>query len=764
MVNFGNRYKASENQDKNIQDKNIKDVPDNAGTGFMRFAGYDNAESFREFLTGLYAETKTDGVFIDRNIPNPSSPEVNAISSALSISDNFSEQYVRDTISKISGTMLDFSKIGTDMSDDRISGIFCRVLEDIRSTGAAQNTLRNAFIKFICWCIRYSTFKITNILYVGEITKYEVYWLYIMHCMGCKVNYVCFSGDSSYLETDPHSRYSVLKRGSITAPLNINFRGVSLEAINKKKKMQEILTQNVRLSVNSRFPLLRESFDDEILKPYNQRTDSFGNCFDDGKITVYFSAFIGFDEESSYRNFLYFLRENILKKSKKTLVFAEHFKKPSYDEGAAFLSVNRSDMQIMIASLAERIDIPSCPARTILARRSFIEIMNSLSSGETNIQRMFNLGVNMIIWLKSCTSHTDFKSDIPVMMYYGKITYHELIFLKLLCNIGFDVVYVCSDKSDTDMIKSENDGMIQVFESPLSCPVFPYPDKPVRAKFATNAYNAERELDTLLYNDGNLFRSRQFAVCRSVTLKTTYEEIDILWSQESKYRTGFSSDEKLVTVPNIFAKISGVHEETEADYWRNVAAKITPSALIYTSLPFFVPQGADDYSGYFSGKNIDIPKLMNSPHNRYNYLNDNVQHLIFGKLQEAIDSDFINLPYPDIVHLVIKTGLGLGGDILRIIQNYDFTKEVPKVIIVDNTPKTFNVYECIYLVLLNLMAFDIIIYTPTGYKNLESYISPQAYESYVMPFFRDNFSVPNLRSIKPSKDTGKKFGGFFKWR
>jgi hypothetical protein len=144
-------------------------------------------------------------------------------------------------------------------------------------------------------------------------------------------------------------------------------------------------------------------------------------------------------------------------------------------------------------------------------------------------------------------------------------------------------------------------------------------------------------------------------------------------------------------------------------------------------------------------------------------MNDNIQYFIFSKMQEVIDSGFLNLPYPDIMHLVIKTGLNLGTEILRIIQNYDFTKDIPKIIIIDNIQQTFNVYECIYLVLLNLMAFDIIIYTPTGYKNLETYISPQAYETYTMNRFRDNLRIPpNLHSLKSSG--GGIFGGLFRRR
>ncbi len=745
MVNFGNKNNApvsNENttETHSVQKNNLK---------FTRYAGYDNPDEFKKLIVSLCDDAKKNGIFIDKNIPNPSSPEVASISSIMDMNCEINNEYIKNAVS-----LIDFSRMGNSPSKEKAGEIFCEIIDDIRNTGVSENSLKNALVKFLCWCRRYSSSNVSNILYIGEITKYEIYWLSIMCRLGCTVNYVCFSGDSAYSSVDSISAYSNLIKGSINTPIQLNFNARDIQ---NQQKIQNVLSVPLSLETDTSTPILQENFENEILKEYSKRSITFGNCFDNGKITVYFPAFIGYREESEYRNFLFNLRDNIIKKSRKFLLFAENFKKPSYEEGAVFLSVNRTDMQTMISELTEKINIPNCPAREALAKKNFIEILQKKASTEKNIQRVFTLGVNMIIWLKICTQSTDFKTDIPVMMYYGKITENELNFLKLLYLTGFDVIYICPDKSVTELIKSNNDGIIQIFEQPLSCDIFPYPEKPVRMKLATNAYNAERELDTLLYNDGNIFRNRQFNTCQSLTLRTTYEEIDILWNNEAKYRTGFSSENNLVKVPTIFAKINGTGEYI-TDYWKTVASKITDLSMLFVSLPFFVPQGADNYKGYFNGTKIDIPKLMKSPHNRYNYLNDNTQMFIFSKMQEVIDSGFINLPYEDIMHLVIKTGLSLDNSIIRIIQNYDFTKDIPKIIIVDNMQKVFNVYECIYLVLLNLMAFDVIIYTPTGYKNLENFVNQQAYEQYTLTHFRDNLSIPNLHTMRP---TQKKFG-FFK--
>lgn len=56
--------------------------------------------------------------------------------------------------------------------------IFWEIIVDIEKT-SPKNVTKNTFLKFICWFSRYTTYKLTNLLYIGDISKYEIYWLYI---------------------------------------------------------------------------------------------------------------------------------------------------------------------------------------------------------------------------------------------------------------------------------------------------------------------------------------------------------------------------------------------------------------------------------------------------------------------------------------------------------------------------------------------------------------------------------------------------------
>lgn len=80
--------------------------------GFTRYVGYNNAKDFENQLITLYIQTKTDGIFIDKPIPNPSNPEVTKISSIINATTELTQSSLMDILTKIQNSkIVDFSKI-----------------------------------------------------------------------------------------------------------------------------------------------------------------------------------------------------------------------------------------------------------------------------------------------------------------------------------------------------------------------------------------------------------------------------------------------------------------------------------------------------------------------------------------------------------------------------------------------------------------------------------------------------------------------------
>ena len=348
----------------------------------------------------------------------------------------------------------------------------------------------------------------------------------------------------------------------------------------------------------------------------------------------------------------------------------------------------------------------------------------------------------------------------------GQTPADELFKLVDKIDEGFDVVYASPDKdSCLKLLKEENyRSQMQIFEKPHSKETMPFPDKLVKAKLSTVAYNAERELDVILYGGDTIFRDFQFSDMESVILSTTFDEIDVMWHQQARYRPGFEVRNDRVHIPTFFAKVSGVRDGDMNDYWEYVRERLSPMTIVSVKAPSY--EGGEKsqlraLDPFHDGHRVFADKLKASKFNRYGFLSDELQTLIIGKIQETFDSGF--LVYPDereLLAQIMYSALNLDQCILRIMQKYDFTKDVPKFIFIDAIEETFSLRECIRLVYLNMLGFDILVFTPTGYRDLETYVSPKAFEHHQLNEFRYNVTVPRFR-IPDKIPVPKEKSGFF---
>ncbi len=720
---------------------------------FTRYVGYNDKTEFENKLIDLYANTQNNGLFFDKNIPNPSGPEGNRLNSINGIN----EALTKDNITKILTTLassgnLDFSKIGNGHSTASAAEIIYNSIEELKADGNNDGAIKNQFIKFICWFMRYSNYQTSNVLFIGNITKSEIYWFNILSKMGCTITYVNFESDDCYLKNDPKSKYSVLVKGSSFVPINIDFHKINLKDYSRAKQIQNIVSAPTSVMVKL-LNTTPETMSHDLISDQTARKASI--MCTDSTVPVYFLACFGTDEDISiYKNMLFNLKEDLTSK-KKQLVLITELANPNHEEANTFYQVVNTNDNTMINLIASKITVSDNLGRTALIQKAFVESMSAF--GTNNLH---NACITVAAWIKRYTSGLDlFQNDLPVIYFYGNINPTGAVFLNIMSKAGFDVFFFCPDKSMQNVFTGVNSNA-QIMEKPVSAAVTPFPDKLIKVKMATSAYSAEQSLDTLLYNDNVMFREHQFTRAQNQTLKTTYEELNLMWHQEAKYRTGFDSKNNYVIIPNIFAKINGIKNNDVSAYSKEIQFKLSPLSVYYNRIPFFKPGNSNDYYGaLYNGTQLKINELKKSKYNRFNYLNDDLQNYIFEKMQEVIDSGFIDIPVKDLVPIVIKTGFYMPPNLIKIIQNFDYTKDIPKIVIVSNSKFTFNIFECVLLVLLNLIGFDIVIYTPTGYKNLETYIKPDAYEVFNCGEFKDNYVTQNFKIPKTIPHEKESFFG-----
>ncbi len=737
-------------------------------SNFLRYVGYNDKAEAGRMLSKLYTDAAADGICITSAIPNPSQNELSKLMTAV----NFNRTSVN--ADEVLEDMLTLSQRGFVKLDNYSKGLQPKdaantvysVIRDAAARSVSQSAFKNTYVKLVCWLARYSEKPVNSVLYINDdVSKYDVYYLYLLSRLGLKVTMFSFADNGAYAEADPSGVFSETTTGSLNDKFELKFSRLDPKSLELIKKMYEEFTPRTTKNVQY-ITTSADKLPEDIIESHFQRISSRGNHFNKSELTpVYSAAMIGYNEKDIYTNILYEMKNNLSKSDKLMIFVSNGFKNPDNDQVKLFSDIPRDgslDVESMIDMLALKIEIKNKPERTPIVRYAFIEEMKLMNASSP--ETVFVHGVKLISWLMLCVSSDAYRmsSEIPVIFYYGSITLTELMFLHFASRAGMDVVYINPDKSCYDMISNANAGHnMQIFELPNSMAVEPFPTKPVKAKIATVAYNAERELDTMLYSDSVFFRDFQFSKLTSMTLKTTYEEIDILWHQEAKYRSGFRADNDRVIIPNIFAKISGVPDGNANKYWDDVRSKLSPNTIITTKAPTvrqLTNATLAPYRPFYNGTTVDIRKLKASPMNRYGFLSDDLQYLIFEKIQEVIDSGYLKVDPQILVPLVMYVGTNFDRSLLRLLQLYDFTKAIPKFIIIDNIEDTFSEVECTQLLLINSLGFDILIYTPTGYRNLESYIDMRAFESYTMNDFKYDLRIPKFKLPDAASAKG---GGLF---
>ena len=718
---------------------------------FTRYIGYDDADNFRGVLIDSFVAVQKNGLFFKEKLPASTTDEIaKAAQYTASCFDNAADI----------GTALEMWLRAENIP------VPAAPIAEIMAKAVAECGInkKNTYFVMLCWLMKYLGRRPSAVLFVGSATLRELYLLYMLSVAGVRVTLVSYGLDKDF-DKLPYKDKITVKDGRQKSPLQIDFAKIDLS---REAKLAEMRTAASSVAgLVKRLDTSAAGIFEDVIKDRKTRVIKSGGVYsENGEIPVYAAALIGYEDETVYTNMLVKFKESFGGLKKQLIFIEKTLENPNADEVRALGSVPRSSTAEMIDALAMQINLKGDSTRTALAQKALRETLNELNTGNQTV--VLNYGNKFITWLYRCTQARKYAvlyEDVPVILYYGDISQSEMYFLGFMSKCGFDVVYISPNKTNLPTAVEKNlNGLMQIFELPQSKESGVYPTKAIKTKVATVAYNAERDLDTMLYGgDTGIYRSFQFPNSQSVTLKTTFEEISILWNQEARFRTGFTTAGNLVSVPNIFAKISGVENGNMSAYWDDVRSKLTPETILTVKKPNQNENGVEDLSVYrqfYRNGEIDAEKLKNSTLNKYSYLPDRIQDMLFYKLRETVASNFIKLQGDDLMCAVLHFGLNLSKELLQLIQKFDFTRAIPKLIYIDAIEDTFTLSECVQTVLCSIIGFDVLIYTPTGYKNIETFVSNDAFEEHILDQFVYETEVPKFKipSGKKRGFFGKRFG------
>ena len=721
------------------------------GVYFYRINSYD--ETILEFIRKYYDLAKREGAIIDKNIENPTADNIAYFNEIIGDKYVHGPGFMAEALKKWLPRIKDYQR--ASIAD----GIY-DTLEVLRRQGKNIDILKNNFIRIMCWLYynfynimeRLGNDDVPKIIFWGNVNFSELSTLKILSNAGADIILVQPGGDSKYMTIDPKSEYSIdLGMGNESFPAGFDLQWL-LKQHEEDKSKRLLYSNKANAKANTNTWLSGDLFEDLKNTRRGENTSFFYNMF---------ARINGCDNRNTYVNNLYLLYQDLKKANRSIKVINNKITNPSVDEISKIKRGNYANENQLIMDLKKNINLKSNTFIDV-ARDAFVDTM--IETGKLmnmDLNKMMNKGIYILCWFQryipDLLGNTDIHSPAPILIYFGNVeTDTESLFLNMAAKLPIDVIIFNPEKKG-DKLTGER--LYEVhFEETLK--VNEYPTDGNNLSMGTMAYNAERDLDTMMYSDTGMYRDMQFSKANIIKLSTTYEEINIYWKQEARFRPNFSTVDDIVNIPVIFAKISGVANSDTNTYFQNIKDLLTDTTLIYKNENIYDRNCtvAAGVPSFFKNGRLDREGIKHSQIYKYDYLRAETQDYILDKLSELLRRKTIaGTGQNGTEYKIITIVLDLPKEILRFIQSFDFTKCPPKLIIVNTTETVISLEDSIIVAFLNLIGFDIVFFIPTGYDNVNKYFNNQIMEEHIIGNYLYDIAIPDFNRLRSVKEKKKSF-------
>lgn len=717
------------------------------GIYFYRINGYN--QQIYEFIKKYYEAARNSGVVIEGRIPNPDENNLSYYNEIMGMDFQLTMGFITLSLKKWLPRMNDYQR-------NTVAASIYDTLESLKKQGKNDNMLKNAYIKFMCW-LYYRFERIVNqlgdnrvpkILYEGDISNYEFLLIRVLANAGCDVVLLQYHGDAGYIKLDTASEFS----DNLALPDMKNFppefslkwlRSEIQNSLNNERlygKKPEVLNCTNAWIEGKGLEDLKTAIQSRGNDP-----KLFYNCFE---------RINGAWDKLTYLNDLYQFQMELKNAKRKLVIVDNEISPPSVDEIGMVKRKSYQTQEQMILDLSSNFNNISNIGLQRLLVKGFVDVIleESKKPGMT-LNKLTNKAVYLICWIKRYKDGLFVNWKMPEISCFihmgGCRNENEALFLKYLARLPVDVLVL---NPDLNMKCCLEDSLLYEVNYTDTLAVKKYPQENTEIHIGTAAYHAERELDTIMYNDSGMYRNQQYGKAVSVTLQTMYEEIAILWGQELKYRPNFSIVDEVVNIPVIFAKVSGVKDNDVQQYWSGIKALATGDTFFINDVPFINPTDENPVKAYaaefFKNGKLQRNKIKSHQSYRYGVLREEIQNHILDKLQILIDRKIIKGTFENgTEYTIISTVLNMKKEIIRLIQKFDFTKMNPKIVYINATENTISLEDSILTAFLNLVGFDIVFFVPTGYQSVEKYFNKKLMEEHQIGEYVYDLHVPEFSAV-----------------
>lgn len=717
------------------------------GAYFYRINSYN--EEIDSFVRKYYEAARRTGVVIEGRIPNPDEKNLAYYREIMGDQFIMSQEFITQSIKKWLPRMNDYQTITVSLS-------IYELLLSLQKAGKNENMLKNAYIKFMCWM--YYKFErvlsalgennVPKVLYEGTVSNYELLLLAVLSTAGCDIVLLQYAGDQNYLNVDPTSIYS----DAYVTPNGRPFpEGYSIKQVREEKQKQvqmESLYGPKPEHVICTNAWIQGKLLEDIKEPIMARGD------DPNLIYNCFARINGVEDKLTYVNELFQMYLALKNGKRKVVVVEGHIEKPATDEIAKIKRGNYATSEQMLKDLTTNFRIVSNPELQKLLSKAFLDVMiEECKNPQNTLNKLLNKAVTLLCYINRYQAQLfgNWKPpEVGCFIFLGVCENDtESMFMKILSNLPTDVLILNPSLQKKCLLE---DKMLFEVNYPEGLNVDRFPVDDTKIQMGTAAFHAERELDQIMYQNSGIYRNQQYQKARAVYLQTMYEEIDILWREDLKYRPNFGVTDNVVNIPVVFAKVSGVKDGQLQPYWYSIRKLITEDTFLIQKAPYIEPGSANPMKAYstefFKNGRLQRDKIKNHPNYPYAFLREEMQNHMLDKLQQLIEQKLIKGTFENgMEYTIVATVMNLPKEIVRMIQKFDFTKSNPKIVYINTAETVISIEDAIMIAFLSMVGFDVAFFVPTGYQNVERHYNTKIMEEHQIGDYLYDLQVPDLMSI-----------------
>lgn len=356
----------------------------------------------------------------------------------------------------------------------------------------------------------------------------------------------------------------------------------------------------------------------------------------------------------------------------------------------------------------------------------------------------------------------------PKVVWYGDASKSQVYFLYFLLKLGCDILIFHPEGKDIFAEIDHKRGKGFIHQYPDKKPAKPFPQERIRRE-STIAHRASRELEIVLNNENSgIYKPWQFRdyIPKSLSLKSTYDEIFLMVKEKAMIRPGFKVQNGEVYIPCIFSKVSGVSTDKK-EYWSRLQDISHGDFTICIRNFPFTKESRSDYRFHYQqslGKNgkLSVEKIMNGNWWGYKHLPSGLQRGLASAIVRYCERPKLkkdnNESQAEFLHYMFGQAFTIPESILKLIQKFDYSQEVPRLVLYNNeTNGILSREDACLILLLNEFGLDIVIYNPVGHNDLEFFIGEEFFDNHWLEEVAFEQEFPD----KESSRLGQVFNSIF---